>query len=116
MGINLREEGARMQAAIGGAAQQVGVFSAARAFDVRAWRVTNQDLVNKTVAELEALPRDARIFILRIRRGDEIIEATPDAVIRKDDVVAVIARQAVHAQRGDGVGRGVGGAAGTVFS
>jgi putative transport protein len=104
MGINLRKEGARMQAAIGVAAQELGVFSAARAFDVRAWRVTNLDLVNKTVAELEALPRDARIFILRIRRGDEIIEVTPDAVIRKDDVVALIARQAVHAQRGDRVG------------
>jgi putative transport protein len=104
MGINLREEGARMQAAIGVAAQELGVFSAARAFDVRAWRVTNLDLVNKTVAELEALPPDARIFIVRVRRGDEIIEATPDAVIRKDDVVALIARQAVHAQRGDRVG------------
>jgi putative transport protein len=104
MGINLREEGARMQAAIGGAAEELGVFSAARAFDVRACRVTNLDLVNKTVAELEALPRDARIFIVRVRRGDEIIEATPDAVIRKDDVVALIARQAVHAQRGDRVG------------
>jgi len=104
MGINLREEGARMQAAIGVAAQELGVFSAARAFDVRARRVTNADLVNKTVAELEALPQDARIFIVRVRRGDEIIEVTPDTVIRKDDVVAVIARQAVHVQRGDRVG------------
>jgi len=105
MGINLREEGARMQAAIAGRAQQEpGVFSAARAFDARAWRVTNLDLVNKTVAEIEELPRDARIFIVRVRRGDEIIETTPDTVIRRDDVVAVIARQAVHAQRGDRVG------------
>jgi len=105
MGINLREEGARMQAALAGAAQQeLGVFSAARAFDVRACRVTNPDLVNKTVAQLEALPRDARVFIVRVRRGDEIIEVTPDTVIRKDDVVAIMARQAMHAQKGDRIG------------
>ena len=105
MGIKLREEGARMQAALAGAAQQeLGVFSAARAFDVRACRVTNADLVNKTVAELEALPRDARVFIVRVRRGDEIIEVTPDTVIRKDDVVAIMARQVVHAQQGDRIG------------
>ena len=105
MGINLREEGARMQAAIAGAAQQeLGVFSGARAFDLRALRVTNPELVNKTVAQLEALPPDARVFIVRVRRGGEIIEATPDTVIRKDDIVAVTARQAVHAQRGDRIG------------
>ena len=105
MGIKLREEGARMQAALAGAAQQeLGVFSAARAFDVRACRVTNADLVNKTVAELEALPRDARVFIVRVRRGDEILEVTPDTVIRKDDVVAIMARQVVHAQQGDRIG------------
>src|SRR6476620_1864354 len=61
MRINLREEGARAQAAIAGAAQQeLGVFSGARAFDLRALRVTNPELVNKTVAQLEALPPDAR--------------------------------------------------------
>ena len=105
MGINLREEGARMQAELAGAAQQeLGVFSAARAFDVRACRVTNPDLVNKTVAQLEALPQDARVFIVRVRRGDEIMEVTPDTVIRKDDVVAIMARQVMHAQRGDRIG------------
>jgi putative transport protein len=104
MRINLREEGARMQAAIAGAAHQaLGVVSGARAFDIRAFRVTNPDLVNKTVAQLEALPPDARVFIVRVRRGGEIIESTPDTVIRKDDVVAVTARQAACAA-GDWIG------------
>ena len=70
MGINLREEGARQQAEIAGSAELgLGVMSAARHFDVRAYRVTNPSLVNKTVAELEALPKDTRVFIVRIRRG-----------------------------------------------
>jgi putative transport protein len=105
MRINLREEGERMQAEIAGAAELgLGVVSATRFFDVRAYRVANPDLVNKTVAELEALPPDVRVFIVRIRRGAEIIESTPAAVIRQDDVVAVMARQEVHVERGSRVG------------
>src|SRR3954463_6610357 len=46
MGIKLREEGARMQAAIAGAAELgAGVVSAARFFDVRAYRVTSPNLL-----------------------------------------------------------------------
>jgi putative transport protein len=103
MGINLREEGARMQAAAGAAEWGPGVMSATKVFDVRAYRVTNPGLVNKTVAELEALPQDARVFILRIRRGD-IIEPVPTTVIRHDDLVAVLARQETHIERGASIG------------
>jgi putative transport protein len=105
MKINLKEEGARMQAAIAGAAELgLGVTSAARFFDMRAYRVTNPALVNKTVAQLEALPQDARIFVARIRRAGEIVEATPATVILQDDVVAVMARQEVHVERGTRIG------------
>ncbi len=105
MGIKLREEGARKQAEIAGAAELgLGVVSAARLFDVRAYRVTNPNLVNKTVAEVEALPQDIRVFIVRIRRAGEIIEPTPATVIRQDDVVAVMARQEAHVERGARVG------------
>ena len=56
------------------------------------------------MAQLEALPQDTRIFVVRIRRGNEIIEATPDTVVRLDDVVAVIARQAAHVRLVERVG------------
>src|SRR5213595_4822 len=83
MGIKLREEGARMQTETADAAELgLGVVSGSRSFDIRAYRVTNPDLVNKTVAELEALPQDTRIFIVRIRHRGEIIEPAPDTVIR----------------------------------
>ena len=105
MGINLREEGARQQAEIAGSAELgLGVMSAARHFDIRAYRVTNPNLVNKTVAELEALPKDVRVFVVRIRHGGEIVEATPTSVIRQDDVVAVAARQEIHVERGAKIG------------
>ena len=105
MGINLREEGARMQAEIAGAAELgPGVISATRVFDIRVYRVTNPDLVNKTVGELEALPQDARIFILRVRRREEIIEPLPTTVIQQDDLLAVLARQEIHVERGARIG------------
>ena len=80
------------------------MVSAARAFDIRAYRVANPDLMNRTVAELEALPQDARVFIVRIRRGGEIIESLPNEVIQQDDVVAVLTRQEVHVERGARIG------------
>ena len=105
MGINLREEGARMQAALAGSSELgPGVVSGTKFFDVRAYRVTNPILVDKTLADIEAMPKDTRVFIARIRRGAEILEPQPDLVIRKDDVVAVLARQEIHVRRGDVIG------------
>jgi putative transport protein len=105
MRINLRQEGERMQAEIAGAAKLgLGVVSGTRYFDIRAYRVANAELTNKTVAQLEALPQDARVFIMRIRRGGSIVEVTPASMILADDVVAVIARQEVHVERGSRIG------------
>ena len=104
MGINLREEGARMRAELGGADLGLGVVSANRRFDARAYRVTNPDLINKTVAQIEALPVNLRVFIGRIRHDGQIIEPTPTTVIHQDDLVAVIARQEAHVAHGDRVG------------
>ena len=102
MGINLREEGARAQAELPADAR--GEMSALRAFDIRTYRVTNPDLTNKTVAELEALPADVRVFIVRIRHLGEIVDTGPASVVHEGDIVAVLARQEVHIERGDRVG------------
>ena len=68
MRVNLKEEGKKLQAQIGGGEEQeAGVHSAFQNFGVRAYRVTNEKMLNKTVAELEAMPREFRVFISRIR-------------------------------------------------
>ncbi len=56
MRINLREEGARMQAEmLAGSAEPSSAWSRRSGiFDVRTYRVTNPDLQGKTVAQLEA--------------------------------------------------------------
>jgi putative transport protein len=105
MGINLREEAERMRSGTGpGGSAMEGAVSAARPFDVRAYRVTNQKLFNKTIAELEALPKDLRAFIVRVRSDGRIVEPNPDLIIRENDITAVIARQEHHTTRGDEIG------------
>ena len=105
MGITLREEAERMRSAAAGASELgLGIVSAAKFFDARAYRVTNPAFVNKTIAQLEALPEDSRVVISRIRSGGEIIESSPDAVIRQDDVVVILARQETHLRGGSTIG------------
>ena len=105
MGINLKDEAKKMQAQVsGGAEAQPGIISASRAFGVRAYRVANEKLVNQTVATLEAMPKDVRVFVQRIRRGGAIIEAGPDTVVHLDDVIVVTAREEVLVGRGTVIG------------
>ena len=101
MRVNLREEGRKLQAQVGsGEEAEPGVHSAFISFSVRAYKVTSERLVNRTIAELEAMPRDFRIFVSRIRRNGRIIEPEPTTIVQKDDVVAVTARTEILMARG----------------
>jgi putative transport protein len=105
MGVNLKDEAKKMQAQVSaGVEAQPGIISASRSFDVRAYRVTNEKLFNKTIDELEAMPQEVRVFIQRIRREGAIIEPEPQTVIRQGDVIAVMARPEVLVERSSVVG------------
>jgi putative transport protein len=105
MGVDLREEARKMQAEGSGSADaEPGVVSASRRFDVRAYRVTNDAIVGKTAGELEDLPREFRVFILRVRRAGAIIDAERSTAIQRDDVVAVATRLDIHVERGGAIG------------
>jgi putative transport protein len=105
MGVNLREEGRKLQAKISsGEAAEAGVQSAFQQFGVRAYRVTNPRLLNKTVAELEAMPKEMRVFISRVRHNGAILEPEPATVIHPGDVVAVVTRTEVLMARGTEIG------------
>ncbi|HEU5303012.1 MAG TPA: aspartate-alanine antiporter [Gemmatimonadales bacterium] len=108
MGVDLQEEGRKLQSQISGREEpEPGVVSAFQDFTVRAYRVTSDRLVNRTVAELEALPNEFRVFISRIRRDGQIVEPEPTTVIHKDDVIAVMTRTEAHMRRGTEIGREV---------
>jgi len=105
MKINLREEARKLQAKISaGEESEPGVISAFQDFGVRAYRVTNEKLVNKTVAELEAMPKEMRVFISRIRHDGRIVEPEPSTIVHRGDVIAVITRTEAHMERGAEIG------------
>jgi putative transport protein len=105
MRINLKEESRKLQAQVVGSDEsEPGVISALQRFAVRAYRVTNDKLLNRTVAAIEALPVGQRVFISRIRRNNAIVEARPDTVIRPGDVVAVMTRTELLMARGTEIG------------
>jgi putative transport protein len=105
MRVNLRAEAQKLQADVGGEDEvEPGVHSAFAGFGARAYRVTNDRLVNRTIAEIGAMPREFRVFISRIRRDGTIIEPEPTTVIRRDDIVAVMTRTEILARRGTEIG------------
>lgn len=63
---------------------------------IRAYEVQRGGKVaGMRVAEAEGMVTDTRIFILRVRRGGKIIEATADLVLEPGDVVAVAGDRAI---------------------
>jgi len=105
MGVNLKEEGRKLQAKIGIAEEaEAGVQSAFQRFGVRAYRVNNPKLMNKTVAEIEAMPKEMRVFVCRVRHDGAIVEPEATTVIHSGDVVAVMTRSEVLMARGTEIG------------
>ncbi len=75
----------------GGTGPEVGLTSAYRAIELRAYRVSN----DRTVVGLpvrEIWP-GLRVFVERLRRGQTIIEADADTVLEAGDIVAISGRR-----------------------
>jgi putative transport protein len=96
LGINLEAACKRYEEERGGKKEPGGPGTAWYQFGLRAFRVRDDgQAVGKTVPEAEALLPEHRVFIQRIRRGGEILEATTDTVIEAGDIVAVAGRREV---------------------
>jgi putative transport protein len=96
LGIDLEAACKRYEEKHGGKKELGGPGTAWHRFELRAFRVQERGrAVGKTVQEAEALVRGERVFLQRIRRGGEIIEATGDVVIQAGDIVALAGRRDV---------------------
>jgi putative transport protein len=105
MRVNLKEEARKLQAKISGSGNEESeTLSAFQRLAVRAYRVNRLDLINRSVGELESRPREARVFISRIRREGKIIEPKPDTVVREGDTVVVLTRSELLMARGAAIG------------
>ncbi len=95
MGIDLRAESRKLESqAAAGSGAEAGTVSAYREWDVRVFRLPAA-LTGRSVAELERSFAPARVFIQRLRRGGQVLEAEPDTPLLPGDVAVVAARRHV---------------------
>jgi putative transport protein len=100
------QEGSRRLQAAAGAKAETRARSAYREWDQRAFRVP-AGWVGRSVADVERSFAPDRVFLQRLRRGDELLDAAPDAVIGGGDVAAVGARRHVLLASGNRLGEEV---------
>jgi putative transport protein len=89
IGVDLAAACAEYEKQMGGGAGgfDAGVFSAYRHIELRAYRVdAASGLTGRPVAELFA---GLRVFVERIRRGDQLIDAGAESVLEPGDVVSI---------------------------
>lgn len=89
IGVNLQQACREYEAQLGAgtAAQQEGVMSSYRSFDVRAYRVDESSgLVGRPVADLF---QGAWVFVERVRRDGNLLDADGRTVLQAGDVVAI---------------------------
>src|SRR5262245_46171401 len=88
--IDLKKEALRLEQELGIKRAKPGLGSAWRKFEVRAFRLpAGSPLAGLTVADAEARALEHRLFILRLRRGERILEAEPRITIEQDDVIVL---------------------------
>ena len=97
LGINLEKACKDYEEKHGGGKKQAGGAGTAwHQYELRAYRVKDGGpVVGKTAQQAEALVPNQRVFIERVRRGGQVIEAGPDTIIQAGDVVAVAGRREV---------------------
>jgi putative transport protein len=93
LGINLHEESKKVEAKLGIQQAKLGVHSAWQAIVCRAYTVPqNAVIVGKTVGEAEKSVSGVRLFVERIRRGEEIFPPKRNTVLEAGDTLAVLGR------------------------
>jgi putative transport protein len=97
MRVDLKEECRKLEQEMAGGASRnaPGVQSAYRAWDLRAFRVHGEGVSGRTIAEFEARFTGQRVFLQRVRRGQELLEPDPQMKLAAGDTLAVLARREV---------------------
>jgi putative transport protein len=106
--IDLKKAAKEYEAAHGGKHELGGLGDAWQAYEMRAFKIApDAQVAGKTIAEVEAMLAEAaggtgnRMYVLAVRVGDEIEEATSDLVLQAGDTAAVVgAREQIVALLG----------------
>ena len=90
---DLRAESRQLRAAAG-VQTDTGTRSAYREWEVRAYRIRDS-LADRSVADVERSFAPDRVFVQRLRRGEVVLDASPDTMLRAGDIAVVAARRHV---------------------
>jgi putative transport protein len=91
MGVNLEEECRRYEQDLGGHGPGT---AARRDFEYRAYTVQpGSPLIGQRTRDLERLASDARLFVERIRREDQIIDPDETTTVQGGDTLAITGRR-----------------------
>ena len=90
LGIDLQAEAVELGRSLGIDDTASGVESGYRQFQLRAYRTpAGAPIVGQTLAEAERRFADQRLFVLRLRRGDRVLDADGTLVVEAGDVLAI---------------------------
>ena len=95
LGVDLAAECKSLESTLSGTASEPGITSAGRRIDARAFRVTRDWCVGKSVAELEEALQETRTVVERIRRDGAIVDVEPGLVLRQGDVIVLVGRREI---------------------
>ncbi len=102
LGIDLPTACKEYEAKMSGGADSI-TLSGYRMFTARSYRL-NDRWAGKTVGDVEATFSGFRVFVERLRRGDEIIEVGPEDMLKAGDVVGLVGRHEALVEHGPAVG------------
>jgi len=91
--VDLPAECKKLEASMGTTEAEPGVISTYQRFLVRAYQLADSRFIGKTVEEFERHFAEKRLYILRVQRGGEALDAEPTTVLSKDMIVALVGRR-----------------------
>ena len=94
--VDMKAESKKLAAQMsgGGGVSDQDVRLAYKEWSIRAYRLAD-GAAGRTVGDLEQAAKPERVFVERIRRGAELLDAPPTAVLQSGDVLAIGARRRV---------------------
>jgi putative transport protein len=94
--LDLKAEAQKLERDLAGGLAGPDGLTSYREWDVRAYRVGDR-WAGRRVEELERSFQPERVFVERIRRGEELVNGEPGMTLQAGDIVAVTARRRVVA-------------------
>jgi len=92
MKINLKDEAMKLEESMSGSAASEDspeFFSWHKRLNLRAYRVSNNNVTGKSVNEVEKLfPR--KVAIDKVKRGNQLIDLKPDTTLQSNDIIAIV--------------------------